>query len=55
MKISVIKGISALQFYGYVINIGEKYLWIFFSQISMEWKLFKIHMNAWKNSKKMIK
>ena len=51
MKISVIMNMSILRFYGYIENIGEISVDIF-SQISMEQKLFKIHRNAWKNSKK---
>ena len=51
MKISVIMNMSILRFYGYIENIGEISVDIF-SQISIERKLFKIHRNAWKNSKK---
>ena len=43
MKLSVITDISVLPFHGYIGNIRE---------ILVEQKLFKIHRNAWKNSKK---
>ena len=40
-----------LGFYGYIINIG-KILVDILTKILMRWKLFKIHVNAWKNFKK---
>ena len=51
IKISVNTDISVLGFYEYIGNIGEISVDIL-TKISMRRKLFKIHKNAWKNSKK---
>ena len=47
IEMSVFTDISVLRLYGY---IGEKFGGYFFTNI--EWKLFKININAWKNFKK---
>ena len=50
IEISVFTDISVLRFYEYIEDIEEIPMDIF-SQISIEWKLFKINRNAWKTSK----
>ena len=50
-EILVNTDISALEFYGYIGNIGEISMDIL-TKILVRGKLFKIHGNIWKNSKK---